>query len=449
MRLPAAVVVAILLSAHTAQAVRSYVAPGTDLSAVLLAAGEGDTLVLLPGMHAGPALINRRITLLGRAGAVLQGDRSGSVLTIHAPGTVVCCLAVQGSGRRVLTADAGIKVTGASGVRFEDLELRDNLYGIYLENSPDARVSHCHITGPRDAHDEGSSGNGIHLWFSPRVAVESCQVDHQLDGIYISFSSHVRVRSSVLEDNIRYGLHYMNCQDNDILENTFQRNTAGCAIMFSNHLRVNGNDFVHNRGSRTYGLLLRSCSDGLVESNRFQNNTIAVFMDDSNRNQFHGNLLAENGWGLYLFSSSEENEFWGNDFIQNDYPVALDMRRTQNRFDNGRRGNYWSDSAPYDLDGDGIGDAEFGPVGAFAFLSKQYPDLALFAQSPAIQALGAAERAFPALRPADAVDRHPALGPTTRTPKLHSQSHGVDGPLLVGSLLGLLMAGASVLWGRV
>jgi nitrous oxidase accessory protein NosD len=91
--------------------------------------------------------------------------------------------------------------------------------------------------------------------------------------------------------------------------------------------------------------------------------------------------------------------------------VALDMRRTSNRFDDGVRGNHWSENPAFDLDGDGISDAPYGPVGAFAFVSKQYPDLTILAKSPAVAALGVAERVLPALRPSEAVDRFPLVRP--------------------------------------
>jgi nitrous oxidase accessory protein len=89
------------------------------------------------------------------------------------------------------------------------------------------------------------------------------------------------------------------------------------------------------------------------------------------------------------------------------------MRHTDNRFDDGRHGNFWSDNAPYDLDGDGVADVPYSPVTAFAFVSKQYPDLTILARSPAVAALGVAERVFPALQPSDAVDRRPQVSPVS------------------------------------
>ena len=53
-------------------------------------------------------------------------------------------------------------------------------------------------------------------------------------------------------------------------------------------------------------------------------------------------------------------------------------------------------------------------MSAFAFLSKQYPDLAILSQSPAVLALTVAERTIPALRPSEAVDRFPLVAPSRR-----------------------------------
>lgn len=132
-------------------------------------------------------------------------------------------------------------------------------------------------------------------------------------------------------------------------------------------------------------------------------------MDNSNRNLLRGNLIQDNGWGVLLFSSCAKNTFTGNAFLNNDYPVALDMRRSDNRFDDDTTGNFWSENAPYDLDGDGVSDVPYSPVSAFAFVSKQYPDLAILAHSPAVAALSVAERVVPALRPSEIVDRLPRV----------------------------------------
>jgi nitrous oxidase accessory protein len=384
--------------------------PGAAARA-LAEAAAGDTVLLGPGAHAGPLVIARPLTLRGEPGAVVDGGGRASVLTVAAGGAVVEDLALRGSGARILTADAGLHVRQAAGVSLRRLKIRDVLYGIHGERADGLRIEDCSLEGRVRPGDENGAGNGLHLWYTHDAVMLRDTSTRFLDGIYLSFADRAHVEASVLEDAGRYGLHTMYCQGGRIRGSRFQRNVAGCAIMFSNDLHLESNDFCHNRGPRTYGVLLRDCSAGRFTGNRLVDNTIAVFMDNSNRNLVRDNLVQDNGWGVLLFSSCAGNVFTGNAFIHNDYPVALDMRRSNNRFDDGTRGNYWGESAPYDLDGDRVSDVPFSPVSAFAFVSKQYPDLSILARSPAVAALAVAERVIPALRPSEIVDHLPMVAP--------------------------------------
>lgn len=431
---------AVLGVAPAAHARTHRVEPGSPPSVALRAAAEGDTVLLLAGLHRGPLRIERRIHLRGERGATVHGEGRGTVIEIVAPGTVVEDLIVRGSGDRAITIDSGIHLVLAHGAVVRRVHMEDVLYGIYGERAHGVRIDDCTLEGRVTPLTEIGEGNGIHLWYSNDVQIAGTTVERFLDGIYLSFAHRTDVSHSRLRDNGRYGLHTMYCQQNRLAGNLFTNNVAGCAIMFSNHLRIENNDVIRNRGPRTYGFLLRDCSDGEFTNNRMVDNTIAMFMDNSNRNVLKGNLLQDNGWGLLMFSSCDGNQVAGNNFINNDYPVALDMRRSANAFDDGVRGNYWSTNAPYDLDGDGLSDVEYSPVGAFAFLSKQYPDLAILAKSPAVVALTVAERIVPALRPSQIVDHHPLLAPVAVSGLGRSAAPAPAGPAWVSLALFAVLA---------
>ena len=386
-------------------------------AAVLSRAEAGDTLLLARGVHGGPLTVARRVVLRGEPGAVIDGEGAGSVVTILAGGVRVERLTLRRSGDDTQGLDAGVRLASSPGVRLSALRIEDVRYGIAAERCDSLVVEGCGLTGRVVPSIEAApemdvaAGNGIHLWYSRGARVHDSVIRSFMDGVYLSFADGITIEGNTSAGNGRYGLHTMYCQDNRIASNRFVGNIAGCAIMFSNHLDLARNDFMHNRGPRTYGILLRDCSDGFFHENRLVDNTVAVFMDNSNRNRLHGNLIQDDGWGIILFSSCAGNEFARNDFVNADYPVALDMRRSDNRFDDGVSGNYWSASLSYDLNADGIADVPYYPVSAFAFLSKQFPDLAIFSESPAANALTLAERTIPALRPSEAVDRFPLARP--------------------------------------
>ena len=391
-----------------ARDVRVPTTPGAA-SAALAAAAPGDTVTLGAGIHAGPLEVTRAIVLRGVGGAVVEGGGKASVITVTAPGARLENFEIRGSGRHVITVDAGIRVINAGGVALRRLTFHDVLYGVYAERASGIEVADCTLTGRVRPLDELGEGNGVHLWYCEQPRITGCRIQSFMDAVYLSFTNDALLERDTIQANGRYGFHTMYCQAGRLIENRFMRNAAGCAIMFSNHLRLERNEIVHNRGPRTYGMLLRDCSDGHFEGNRVVDNTIAIFLDGSNRNRLIGNLFQDNGWGILMFSSCADNVTSGNTFLNNDYPVALDMKYTRNQFDDGHRGNYWSENAPFDLDGDGVSDQPYCPVGSFAFLSKQYPDLAVLSKSPAVAALSVAERVVPALRPSEAVDSFPLV----------------------------------------
>jgi nitrous oxidase accessory protein len=418
------------------------------LAGALARARAGDTVTLLPGIHEGPVRIDRAVILRGWPGAVLEGSGSGSVLEITAAATSVQDLVIRKSGARVITADAGVRVLGATDVTLRGLTLENVLYGVYAERADRLRVERCRLQGRVHPMDEDGTGNGIHLWYAHDAVIAGNSVTSFADAVYLSFADRTEVMGNRLERNGRYGLHTMYCQGTRLTSNLFTRNVAGCAIMFSNDLEVVGNDMVSNRGPRTYGLLLRDCSGGTFRKNRLIDNTIAMFLDNSNRNRLIGNLFQDNGWGILLYSSCAGNVTAGNTFRNNDYPVALDMRYSDNRFDDGRSGNYWDENEAYDLDGDGLSDVPYSPVSAFAFLSKQYPDLTLLAKSPAVAAIAVAERVFPSLRPSEAVDEHPLIRPAAEA-KVTGGASGARGiswgsAVAFGGLLATGIAGLAV-----
>jgi nitrous oxidase accessory protein len=107
------------------------------------------------------------------------------------------------------------------------------------------------------------------------------------------------------------------------------------------------------------------------------------------------------------------------------------------------RGNFWSDFAGYDADGDGIGDVSYRVDDLYNTLTDKYPDLAFFDETPASKAIDLAAQMFPVLRPEPIMeDEHPLVKRPELAP-VHSLSRGSSHGLLVASLL-MLVGGAAV-----
>lgn len=370
---------------------------------VLLSGVPQDTLRLAAGVHAGPLVVSRPTVVLGAPGAVLRGDRHGTVLTILAGPTEVRELAIEGSGGNPDSYDAGVKI-GADSVTLDHVTIRESLFGVYVERARGVRLRYVTVLGPEHAR-ESERGDGISFYASRDIVAEHPDISWTRDGIYFSYSDSVVV-SDARVSHVRFGLHYMFSHENRFERNVFTDNAAGAVIMNSRHVQVTGNVFAWNAGIRSYGLVLQTASDPVVRENTFVGNGVGVFFDNVIRGDFQDNLVAANWLGLELFANSENTGVTGNALTGNTFDVSGGGAPGAYVFCREGRGNYWSRAARdgYDLDGDGVLDTPHGASSPLAELALTRESLRPLLESPAAHALDWAERTFPVFTGAGAVD---------------------------------------------
>lgn len=371
-------------------------------------AKPGDTIRVAAGTYKGAIAVTvPNLTLIGEGRPTLDGEGRGTVMMVVAPGVTVRGFHVTHSGESTYGDDAGIRLVGAADSTIEDNVLDKVCFGILLKRSPRSTVRRNQVTGDAPIGRFQGWGDGIRLWNSPDGRVTDNRVSKFRDGLYLEFSNRTTIADNQVRQNQRYGLHFMYMNDSRFHGNQFHASQAGSVLMYSQRITVEDNVFADNRGSIGQGVLFKDNDESIFRRNRILNNTVGMFIDGSDRNQLEDNVVAGNGWGLLLFSSSTDNVFRHNVFYANNYAVAVDMGTSRNRID----GNYWSDYRGYDLDGDGRGDVAHSPVSMFSFLAMQYPDLYAYIGSPAVKALDFAQRLIPALSPSDLRDRRPLMAP--------------------------------------
>ena len=406
----------ILLTASIGQAAEIVVPAGSGaLFDVLKQAKAGDVIRLGSGTHKGPITIDKSITLDGGGDAAIVGNETGSVISVLAPDVTVKGLTVSGSGSKGNGRDAGIYLSKkATNAVVSDNRILGNLVGVDVRGSKNALVTRNVIEGRRD-YRMNDRGNGVYVWNAPGAKVIRNDFRWGRDGIFVNTSkknefSHNRFR------DLRFAVHYMYAHHSTVSGNVSLGNHLGYAIMYSKNVVIKGN---YSKGDRDHGIMMNYTNASTVRDNHIESvGDKCVFIYNAHKNTFEGNYFAGCGIGIHFTAGSERNQFSGNAFIGN---------RTQVKYVGSRwidwsvagKGNYWSDHAAFDLDGNGVADSVYRPNDIMDHILWTQPAAkSLFhlkshslLGSPAIQLIRWSQSAFPALLPGGVVDRAPLMQP--------------------------------------
>lgn len=377
-----------------------------QIRSALLSARDYDTIYVHHSQYKeGNIVINKKIVMIGVDLPVIDGDKKYEVVSIKSDSVTFRGFQVQNSGIATLNDPGGIKVYDASNIIIEDNVLENNFFGIYIQYG-----KHCLIRNNRlKAYglEEQQIGNGIHCWKSDSLQIIGNHIEGHRDGIYFEFVTHSIVWRNISKGNIRYGLHFMFSNNDAYINNIFDRNGAGVAVMFTKEVVMYSNTFQNSTGDASYGILLKEISDAEIRGNRFINNTSALFLEGANRISIHKNVFHGNGYSLKIQANCMDNEVYQNNFINNTFDVSTNGSLVLNTFNN----NYWDKYEGYDLDKDGLGDIPFHPLSLYSVIIENNPIAMLLFRSFMVTLLERTEKLIPSITPEEFKDNAPVIKP--------------------------------------
>ena len=393
------------LSVVAARGAVVAVQPGQSIADAIRRARPGDTVQVARGFYAENLLIDKPITLRGVDRPTISAQGIGDVIRVSSADVQIQGFIVRDSGIDLGAQNSGIFFQpGSDRALVSDCTLVYNLFGVWLEQSRDARVVGNVITGKRDLMS-AARGNGIQVFNMNGVQILDNNISFTRDGIYVDVSSNALFRGNKIH-HLRYGTHYMNTNHSIWENNESYLNRGGLALMEVRDLTVRNN---LAWGNTDHGIMLRTIQDSVIEDNVVAGNGRGLFIYDAEYNIVRANLVIGNRVGIHLTAGSGNNKVDGNDFINNQeqvkYVAARDVEWGRSK------GNYWSNYNGWDQNADGIGDMPYEANDVVDRLNWQYPLLKLLLSSPSIQTLRFVARQFPVLRAPSIVDKSPRMQP--------------------------------------
>jgi nitrous oxidase accessory protein len=422
-----------------------------SLAGAIDGAPEGATIAVEGGTHDGPIVVDKTLTLIGIGNPVIDGRHEGTVVRISAPGVVFQGFIVRNSGNNFDKEDSAIYLDGAEGAQILDNQLLDALFGVNVAQSHRIVIARNLVVG-KDV-DMGVRGDGIKVWYSHESQIVGNHVQRSRD-LLVWYSNFVVVRDNVVEDG-RYGFHFMNSDDGVAEHNQLIDNSVGIYLMYGKRFVIKDNLLQGSRGPSGHGLGLKEIDGVDVIGNVIYDNRIGVYIDNSPLSpdvydRFEHNLIAYNDSGLGLLPSSRNNVFTANSLVDNLEQVTVlgGGPIGDNQWSVDGVGNFWSDYAGYDANGDGIGDVPFRNEELSEQLMSNWPILQLFRFSAAEAAVDFGAKAVPMFRQ-DPVfeDPAPLVDPVLPTNAAMPEQHDPRTAATAWSIGMLVLAAAAVWWG--
>jgi len=441
------VLVGVLLGSGSVLAQSTIISISAEaLATAVSQASPGDTIEVVGGVYSGSLLIDKPLTLIGKNWPVIDGENEGTVVSITAPGATLSGFVIKNSGQSLANENSGIAVE-AEDTLIENNRFEDTLFGIYTRQAHNTTIRN-NVISSKDLEPQ-RRGDPIRVWYSNGVVLENNTINKGRD-VVLWYSEDLTVQNNDVS-NGRYGLHFMYCDDATIEYNRLYNNSVGMFMMYSRRVHIQNNTIANNRGPSGFGIGLKDMDDAVIVDNLILDNRIGVHLDTSPREvdsigQFTGNVFAYNDIGVQMMPSVRHNEFSNNSFVENEEQMAIagGGKQGENWWTVNDSGNYWSDYAGYDDDGDGLGEMAYRSDRLFENMMEKEPQLRLFLYSPATNAIEFAAKAFPLVKPQPKlVDERPLTAPVIPSmapalPQAENQGWGLLALALVGLAVGTI-----------
>lgn len=372
--------------------IASASAGAPSLQALIDATPRGATLRLAPGVYQGPVNVHTPIVIDGAHAATIEGDGRGTVLSVQTNDVTLRGLRLRGSGDSHDRVDAGLLLQG-DGIRVEDNDLEDVLFGIHLKAVNYSVINGNRVTGKPLA--VGLRGDAIRMWNSHDNRIEGNTFVRARD-ITLANSPRNQLVNNRFTDG-RYGMHLVFSPDVQIEGNHLTHTGTGIVGLYSPGLTIVRNHVAHALTDGGAGIVVKESHRSRVENNVVLHCAVGLKADASADAEHalivRGNQFAHNIVGLSFYGEAGGHQFMDNRFESNLTTVVISAPGAGSA--NVWLGNTWDEYQGFDRNKDGVGDTAHELLMFADRIWMETPMATFFRSSPALELLDFLERLAP------------------------------------------------------
>ena len=326
-----------------------------SIQAAVDKAKNGDTVIVQAGIYPEHVIVNKHITLWGQGNPIIDGQGSGSPLSITIDDVTVDGFSLKNSGSSPYASAIKISSNRNSIV---NNTIMDNQYGVYLIPPSEGNTllynrifnnSRCGISIQNSLNTEVQSniivnnGIGIAVETSRFLSFTENIVSYNTgDAINVKLSHNNHIDNNIVMNNRGSGLFLSHGGQNHIDENIIGKNT-GTGIetrdFIDDSLRGNqiisaldnfnlnfiaNNTVNNNKGNGVFA----NRSNTLIEDNEIGYNNYGIYSKNS-QNLVRDNILKGNSFGIDLLNSGNSTLFQ-NTLENNVNGIRVDGRSGDN-----------------------------------------------------------------------------------------------------------------------
>lgn len=377
-------------------------------------ATEGDTIQISPKTYLENIIVNKTVSIIGenRTTTIIDGNGAETVIYIKANNVLISGFTVQNSSN-------GIWLYYSQNCVINDTDVIDNFYGIKLYHSSNSTISRNNIcnneqfgivldcSGNCTFRNNNLSNNNYNFGVDGATVfdfVNDIDTSNTLGGkpiYYLLNQNNITVDSSTFPQ-IGY-LAFVNSTNISVEDLTLTSNKQGVLFAYTSNSTINNINTANNwngiylKGSWNceingnnasnnfdYGIAIRLSGNCTISKNDVKNNSWggislglswnSTIVKNNVTNSYYGIHLVDStnclvignnvspsnsGYSIVIYRAYD-NVIYHNNFVNY---FIYEYGKSNNIWDNGLEGNYWTEYTGLDADQDGIGDTPHGLAG--------------------------------------------------------------------------------------